>query len=343
MKKLWETDIKEKKKENEEVVETLKKLEAIIDKPMRYDELCKALGTGKKEGNSKVKWLNDLQMYCDLEITRHPTRYIVKEVYTEQLATLGLLSPNNKYQMMFEAVMYKTFVNNNGNTLYLSNMELIEMFGEVNQNFKYTLNLDTMRSVDDKFEDMTLIGPELYKILKRWTSRRIEQMQKRMIILTRPGFRLYKHMSAEFGTWIVKTDVPVDSKLEKSCQQIYDQAVREIMPFDWNGGWVDSEIYSAFKRRIKELIRDRFDGEYDELRKVLIISPPTVDWMNDRIKALYDEINADGIPEHSKDVVMTSKRFDDITNLQKREFIRYNIDKNPPLLFSDKQKERGRT
>ena len=61
-------------------------------------------------------------------------------------------------------------------------MELLSLFHEVNENFSYSCNTGYMNLLGSNYRTLNEMSQIVYKILKRWTSRRMEQMEKRMII-----------------------------------------------------------------------------------------------------------------------------------------------------------------
>ena len=132
----------------------LSRLKEIKGEELKYSQLCKKLNLKIKTGNAKVSQLNDLQMYCQLNKLDGPTRYMVEEVYDDVVLGLGILNKNNKYQLLFEAAIYQAFLNNNGEPLWVSNMEMLRLFQEVNENFSYACNSEVMRKLGEEFAYM---------------------------------------------------------------------------------------------------------------------------------------------------------------------------------------------
>lgn len=314
------------------------KLMTIQGQELKYKQLCEALELPIKSSNSKNAQLSNLQMYCQLETLSNPTRYKVTEVYKEELKALGLLHGNNRYQLMFEAAIYKQFIASGGEPLYLSDMDCLKLFNEVNDNFPYACNHNNMRELGAQFDYMPPMGQAIYRILKQWTRRRFRQMEARRILLSRPGFRLYTKRQGEDSEYTVITNVEANSATEKLCQEIYDRAVRDIMPDGWdtdNSTWVPQWQWERFERRIQDLTSAKFANEYTDLKCIKIVSPPSTEWMNNKLNEIYADLNElDAINAHSVDTVLKTKALDNNTNTERLNFIEYNIKRNPPLSFN---------
>ena len=314
------------------------KLKSILNQPLKYNQLCQALGLPIKQGNSKIAQLNNLEIYCNLEILSHPTRYIITEVYDE---SIDLIHANNKFQLLFEAAIYQAFLSNNGEYLYLSDLDMLKLFNEINENFPYTFNIKNMSKLGEEYAYMTPMGLTIYKILRQWTKRRFEQMKQRKILLSRDGFRLYKKIAnknKEYEYTLV-TNVPINSLEEKICQEIYNQACEEIMPDNWRGEWVPKGQWENFEIRIRQLVIEYFKGQYDDMKCITIISPPSKKWINNRLEKIYKELNAlEKINEESCNKILNTTQLNQHTNAQRQKFIDINIKQRPDISFKEKLK-----
>ena len=154
---------------------------------------------------------------------------------------------------MFEAALYQKFLEQNGGPLYVSNLDLLKLFQEVNENFSYACNLDYMKALGEEFEYMASMGEIIYRILLQWTLRRINQMDARRIVLKRNGFRLYKKYYIDGKEYSQIYNIPFESNEEKICQQIWDKARYEIMPPGWG-----NDIQDTTDLQLSELKRGRF-------------------------------------------------------------------------------------
>ena len=328
----------------------IEKLKAIKGEELKYNQLCKRLDLPIRYGNSKKSQLNNLRIYCNLKALSSPTRYIITEVYEEGLAFLGIdtIHGNNKFQLLFEAALYREFIKNKGKSLYLSDMDLLKLFNEINDNFSYTCNLKNMIKMGKEYTYMTPMGHTVYKILRQWTRRRLEGMEKRKIILSREGFRLYKKITNEKGNEITLIkNVDIDSKEEKICQEIYIQSYEKIMPEDWNSEdkgkyWVPEWRWISFENKIKELVEERFNGEYNDLKCIKIISPPSLNWLKDKLEKINEQIaclETNNINLEVQKKIMSTSQLDNNTNLERKKFIEMNIKKEPPVLFKEALKE----
>lgn len=332
------------------------RLQLIQSQELSYSKLCKALELPTKAGDSKVKQFNDLQCYCQIEKLSSPTRYVVTEVYDGQI--LGILSANsNKFQLFFDSAMYKAALANRGQPLYLSHTDVLKLFEEVNDNFSYACDIEKMAKIGEEYVYMVPMSQTVYKILWRWNKRRLEQMNARGVILLGQGYRLYiPKWNANGDFYKDKHNVPYDSDEEKICQEIYNQAVREIMPADWKNhpvdddkkysDWVPEWLWAKFERRIAELTRERFNGKYIDMRQVITIRLPSEDWIRGRLEELYKEISdISTINIEAQRKVLTTKQLSEYTEQQRQKFTDCNMAKDPPIRFRDEinknKKEEG--
>lgn len=327
-------------KEKIDEKELLTKLKEIQGEELKYKQLCQKLNLKIKSSDSKKSQLNDLQMYCQLDKLTSPTRYVVKEVYNDTILGLGILNKNNKYQLLFEAALYQAFLNNNGQALWLSNMEMLKLFQEVNENFSYACNSQAMKKMGQEFMYMAEMSQVVYKILRQWTKRRIEFMAKRDIVILRKGYRLYIQCHGKYGPYKVSHNVPIGSEEEKICQEIYEQAVRDKMPEQWEGEWVPDWKWFEFEQYISKLTKERFNNKYCDLRHVTILSPPTEKWLENKLKETYKTIEAiTGINEEACHKILTTSQLNENTGIQRKTFIDVNIGLRPPFLFKNKLKQ----
>lgn len=302
-------------------------LERIKDKELKYNQLCRELKLPIKTGGAKNNQLADLDMYCRLERLASPTRYAVREIYNVEL--IQALNGNSKYQAVFEAAMYQALLANGAQQLYLSNMELLELFKEVNENFRLACNKDAMAELGEPYVHFADMGQIAYKILKRWTQRRLKVMETRGVIIVRRGYRLYSETA---DGYILTTNVTADSDQEKLCQEIYNQAVREIMPNEWSGEWVGLTVWLKFEKRIKELTAYRTNKQYTDLKSVYIISPPKEQFIRERLQDLYSAMpELQAINNESCRKILETTQLDKFTTNERKRLVDIGIKQSPQI------------
>lgn len=304
------------------------RLKTIVNQTLSYKEICEKTGLPIKYGDSKVAQLRDLDMYCQIDRVDGTPKYIISEVYDE--AVLRELNGNDKYQAVFEASICQMFLENGDKPLYVSYMDMLKGFNEVNYNFPLLCNSANVEYLDDSYAAFPQIGQSAYKILKEWTRDRIDRMNARGVALKRDGFRLYSHV----GKSIIIYNVQIESEEEKICQQIWNIAVNRIMPEEWNGGWVSLEIWEKFEREIKKLTLEYFNGQYDDLKKIIILSPPKQSYVREILKNLYNKnpdlkkINQEAgrkvLESRSKGLIAQKKK-------DKENFVEIAIKENPKI------------
>lgn len=332
--------------------ELINKLKAIEGQELKYKKLCEVLGIPIKTSNSKKAQLKNLQIYCKLVELDKPKRYLIEKVYNEELEMLGLAKGNNKFQLMFEAAVYQAFLKNNGAPLYLSNMDAIKLFKEVNDNFTYACNNEDMQIMGPEYEYMPEVAKIIYRILRQWTMRRIDSMNERHTALKETGYRLYKTKEYKGRKYTTYINVPKDSELSKQCQAIYSRAIDEIMPEGWgaqNDGlednedkqksgkyWVPEYLWRQFETRIEQLVQKEFNGNYTTLKPIMILKPPTSEYVKEKLEDMCQKLQSlTHINEEACQKALTTTQLDHISNDKRKLFVEINM--NPKTSFSFKQ------
>lgn len=332
---------------NDEVKE---KAKAIIGQELKYKKLCEALGIPVKNGQGKRSQLKDLGMYCNLERLEKPTRFRINEVYDEAFKVLATIRSNNKIQLKFDAVLFQALLKQEGFPLYVSKLELVEMFQEVNKNFATTFKYEDMQKLGEHFEYMHDMSEIVFGILKQWTTRKLESMEQRGVIRQCDGYRVYtKHKNSRGQTYLKKHDVPMStiekvSELEKLCDRVYYKVKDAILPpyektTDGKvqiSNYYPKERLMEFERVLNRSISEATDGKYCKLKKVSVILPPDKEWMVEKLKEIYNqEPDFKEINEEACRKVLDTSQLDSFTNDERKQFILYNMTKNPPMSFRD--------
>ena len=329
-------------------------IESLMGKPITYQDICQCLNLSPATGNTKISQINKLSDFCDIQKIPNSTKYIISRLYNEEEKALIQYLKAPQQQLLFDAALYQAFLKNGDNPLYLSNTQMLSIFGEVNANFQYTFSKDIMEEVGSEFIYMTDMTKEVYEILYQWTRRRLENMANRFIIMKRRGFRLYKE---NIGTiYSPPLDVPSDSQLEKKCQKIMiqaidfifkndkylirDQATNEIISFHW----MPEGLWRKFENKINELTKEEFQDEgYCRLNLVTILSPAPQDIIKDKLNNAQSRLKElSKINEETQNKILFSKaqKLLEFTEEQKKKYIEYNIKKNPPFYFKNKLLEK---
>lgn len=312
----------------------INKLQEIKGQELKYKELCEGLDMPYISGKSKQIQMNDLKLYCNYDILDHPTRYIITEVYPEPLTFLLDINKNNKYQLGFDAALYNAFIKNNGADLYMSQLDLLSFFGEINANFKLALDKNNFIKMElADFTYMSDFSKTVYKILSQWTNRRIYSLKVRSIIEEFWGFRLY-YWHNEYPMYI---NVPLDSEVHRKCREIFTDSSFETLPNNWNGEWLNDYVWGQFKNKINELTKERFDGQYFSMKRIRVFRPHSLEWLKDKVKEIYENApELKDLNNIAKDKILNTKQLNKFTGEQKEQFIDYNISPTPPLWFKER-------
>lgn len=335
----------------------LDKMEELIDVPMTYKQLCESFDekyyTG---GKAKVAQIKEWQLFCDLEITNKPTRYIIHAVYRNNLECYEQMERRRDLQPLFDATLYEWIKSNHYSTIYASYPEILKALSIVNENFPYMLDINNMKALGKQYEIYPNIAQDAYRILKEWARRTLAKSAQRATILVRYAFRLIRVTYDVDGVvYRTKADAPLGSKLEQQCQAIYAQAAQEVMPEHWDilesetQSWVSQEKYAKFNARMTQLVQEKFNGEYDHLTVIRAICPAEQEWIDTELENIYKnqlpeiQINAESCRK-----IFASTQFDKINeygylcilpNNTKRDFINLGIKIPPEFSIKNKLKE----
>ena len=328
------------------------KLKTIIGQELKYYQLCDAIDIPKVGTRQKINQLKQLQMYCDFEILLKPTRYVIKEVYENEIKAFSKINGNNKYQMMFDAIVYQTFLENDGQPIYVSTLDMLQLFSEVNENFVYTCNFENMAKLGEDFIYFTEMGQIAKKMLGQWTNDRLDNMAARSFIVKEKAYRLYTEHKGQYGRFRIRHDVSIDSELGKQCMAIMAQAIEEIVPDKYiiknekgesKKIWMPLPIYNSLQTKIVQLVFEKFNGEYCDLKEISVLKPPEGKWIHKKLTEIYKQIPAlqDINAEACKKILnSTSINFDKFTGAERKRFIEVNIKLNPKFSIKSKLEER---
>lgn len=322
--------------------EKIKALQDLLGRELRYKDICQELGLEPKGGKQKRYQLEDIQKYCELERIQGTQRYLVKQIYDDSITAFIEYLDAPDQQLLFDAMLYQTFLDNGCQPLYLSNTEMLMLFREVNENFLYTFNRQALNAINKNFVYMADMSKIVYRILHQWTYRRIENLDARHIVFRRYGFRLYKTYEVDGKQYTLRVNVKPDSEQEKRCQLVWTTAMHQVLGVNYLGSldnpkWMPEAKWNQFEERVGELTKQEFadDGGYDKLRSISILSCPESSWLQESIDYILRTV---GSPElintEAKRKILGTTQLDTVcTNGQRQEFIQYNMTKNPPRWF----------
>lgn len=326
------------------------KLQAIIGQELKYHQLCEAIDIPRLRTRQKANQLKQLEMYCNFDVLSKPTRYVVKEVYEAEVKAFEKINGNNKFQMMFDAVVYQAFLENGGQPIYVSTTDMLRLFAEVNENFVYTCSAENMARLGEDFIYFTEMGQIAKKMLGQWTRDRLDNMAVRSFIVKEKAYRLYTQHKGQYGTFRVRHDISTSSNLGKQCMAIMAQAIEEIVPERYiqkaiekinnvdtevyKKLWMPLPIYNSLQVRVAQLVQEQFNGDYCDLKEILALKPPGENWIRTKLTEIYSKIPAlhDINTEVCRKILCsTSSSMDKFTGAEKKRFIDVNIKMNPKL------------
>ena len=336
-------------------IENLKK---IIGKELKYKSLCEAINIPVKGGDAKKSQIKDLQTYCSLSLLENPTRFIVEEVYDGAFEVINGISGNNKFQAIFDAALYHALIKNHGNPLYVSGLELIRLFQEVNDNFGATLNINILKKIGNEYVYMNNMSDIVYRVLKQWTEHKLNSMNTRGVIRLSTGYRLYKKIHGPKGDFYSKYDVPQSTKnnvneLDQLCMTVYNKTHEECFPF-LQESYIQNKLSKKekvsyfipgyklkfFNDELNKAISEATNGEYCKMKRVKVITPPQESWLQEKLEQIYKEYpDLNQITNEVYNKVLTIKQLDDFTGNERKLYAKMNIDRNPSFLFQNRLQE----
>ena len=309
-------------------------MENIKNQELIYSDFCRALNIPKKQTNSIPSQIKSLEAYCKIEINkkRYPKTYKIIEIYdnTNNTNLFNKTISRDKYQKTFEILLLKALMKNNFNTLRLSGIELLNLFGIGGENFKIACNSNMMRYIP-KYRYFHEIALTVLRVIKGWIITKVDKMNEEGIIKKGIGYRGYR--AGEDGTYN-KIDIKEGSEEEKICEKIYNETFEKMEETNkgnkWKNRWFPIQKGEEFERVLKEKVRKELEG-YDTIKKVTTIKIGN----NIDIIKLMEEIKKennnlgekkDEIDKEVKRKIMERGEFKGVSEKEKKEFIEIVIE-----------------
>ena len=245
------------------------KLNRILGQPLTYKKLCEALNISTKSGKSKIYQLKELALYCNIQISYHPTRYTVTEIYDKVL-----LPSKAKFQTPMEIVIMQLFKANNYKTLYLTNSRLLECMKLVNSNYRIIKNPKLRKELPFETETLYEGASKSSEILMKWIDRALEKMDGDSLLKYRKGYCLINKNIIDNKEYVSVFNVPLDSEEEKDIMECQRQAYIKLnLKYDEVHRWVPSGMKAQYQSQFDKEIKEAFDGEFDGGFQVNVLTP----------------------------------------------------------------------
>lgn len=204
--------------------------------PMKYSQLCDAIGIQKLTSDSKKAQLDDLAAICDYEIIPNPTRLLITKCYD---GSLEIVQRNRgKYTPLIEAILCSALKHNE--KIYLTTKQLVEVTKMANVNYFMALRRNEQKKICSRFGYNELEFKEfIYKsydnVFRPIVRDALRSMEKRSVIIINQAFK-YKN---EDGFPVV---VSADTDLGRKFLDIENRVKAELgyadkqytMSFDWD-------------------------------------------------------------------------------------------------------------
>ena len=245
------------------------KVNQILNKELTYKQLCQALDIPIKSGKSKIYQLKDLALYCDIQITSHPTRYIITEIYDK-----ALLPSKAKFQTPMEIIIMQLFKANNYETLYLTNSRLLECMKLVNSNYRIIKNSKLREKLPFEANTLYVSASKSGEILMKWLGRALEKMEGYGLLKWRKGYCLINKNIIDGKEYISVFNVPLDSDEEKNIMECQRQTYLKLnLKYDEVHRWVPVGMKAQYQTQFDKEISKAFNGEFDGGFQVNVLTP----------------------------------------------------------------------
>lgn len=245
------------------------KVNQVLNKELTYKQLCQALDIPIKSGKSKIYQLKDLALYCDIQITSHPTRYIITEIYDK-----ALLPSKAKFQTPMEIIIMQLFKANNYETLYLTNSRLLECMKLVNSNYRIIKNSKLREKLPFEANTLYVSASKSGEILMKWLGRALEKMEGYGLLKWRKGYCLINKNIIDGKEYISVFNVPLDSDEEKNIMECQRQTYLKLnLKYDEVHRWVPVGMKAQYQTQFDKEISKAFNGEFDGGFQVNVLTP----------------------------------------------------------------------
>ena len=245
------------------------KLKQIQNQPLTYKQLCEALDIPIKSGKSKVYQIKNIELYCDLQILSHPTRYIITEIYDQ-----SLLPSKSKFQIPIEILIMQLFKANNFETLYLTNSRLLEYMKLVNSNYHIIKNPKLRLKLPFETESLYTGASKSGEILMKWLGRALEKMEEYGFLKWRKGYCLIKKNIVGNKEYTSVINVPLASDLEENIMECQRQAFMKLnLQYDKKHHWVPISMKAQYQAQFDREIFKAFEGAFSGGFQVNVLTP----------------------------------------------------------------------
>jgi len=246
----------------------------LVNKEVKYIDLCKGADLPKLGGNAKDKQLKELQLYCELEVSQFPTRYKIVKIYNDD--EVMLKASKSEYQLPFEYIIARQLSGCEGNELYCTNTQLLTFLALVNENYKLIKSRYFREQLEEvtgeEYDGVYECASKAGRVLKKWADKMLRRMQARGLIFYRQGFCLTEEVQID-GLNIKRTiNVPLQSDMEKAVMGCWADSLKELGIGNYNSGYIPPEFTGAFYRVLGSKVREVFGESYTGAYRVNVIS-----------------------------------------------------------------------
>ena len=301
--------------------------ESIINTPLTYKQLCQYLSLQSKSGKSKIYQIKNIELYCDLTITSHPTRYIINEIYDK-----ALIKERAKFQVPFEILIMKLFKANNYQTLYLTNSRLLECMKLVNGNYRIIKNPKLRNQLPFNTEGLYDGASKSGEILKKWLMRALERMENCGYLKKRRGYCLVRQINIGKETITTIVNVPLDSELEQSIMECQRQAFFKLnLQFSKERRWIPPHMKAQYQALFDKEVREQLNGDYIGAFEVNVLTPNTFG-IKETLSAYESEqlVNTE-----AQRKIQATKELNYMTGYEREQLIKEIIARPPSINYQE--------
>lgn len=301
--------------------------ESILNTPLTYKQLCELLSIQPKTGKSKIYQIKNIELYCDLIITSHPTKYIINEIYDE-----AIIKERAKFQAPFEILIMELFKANNYQTLYLTNSRLLECMKLVNSNYRIIKNPQLRNRLPFKTDVLYEGATKSGEILKKWLMRALEKMETYGYLKKRRGYCLVKKIIIGKEEITIIINVPLDSELEQKIMECQRQTYIKLnLQFTKERRWVPPHMKPQYQVIFDKEVREQFNNEYVGAFEVNVLTPNTFG-IKETLSAYESERLING---ESQRKIGATKELNYMTGHEREQLIKEIIARPPSINYQE--------
>lgn len=327
-----------------------------------YKELCSILGIKAASGNTKIKQLQELSIFC--KYIKEGNKLIIQEVYKNPTITLNDLtkSKNSKYIKLLSNIIIEYLYNNPKELQQIPLLKLFSILGVTNNNYsdgnKYKKELSQLFDVHlaSVYYFFSNTRKEYKSIIERCLNnlqnRRVLNWNRCVMVIDKENKRVYKadeetqkeilNMEKQTLQYLNLNNM-YELMQDKNKVKEFNKILKAEMGFEYYYAYdliigdialkIEYENVQNEKLKINKLILDKTNTMFDKSRflyfendyKTLIDLLINIENYNIEIKELLEEKNKENLSNYINGKLTLDKKYHDgVQELENKYLDKYN-------------------